>query len=66
MICTSYLRNAFGERRSTTQLLPNFYNRQQADGEDVRDYFHALSQILSSVVKQSSNAIPNETIVIRD
>lgn len=62
----SYLRNAFGERRSTTQLLQNFYNRKQADGEDLRDYSHALSQILSSVVKQSSNAIPNEKIVLRD
>lgn len=62
----SYLRNAFGERRSTTQLLQNFYNRKQTDGEDLRDYSHALSQILSSVVKQSSNAIPNEKIVLRD
>ncbi|XP_051265460.1 uncharacterized protein LOC127368567 [Dicentrarchus labrax] len=62
----SYLRNAFGEKRSTTQLLQSFYNRKQAEGEDLRDYSHALSQILSSVVKQSSDVIPNEKTVLRD
>lgn len=62
----AYLRNAFGERRSTTQLLQSFYNRKQAEGEDLRDYSHALSQILSSVVKQSPNVIPNEKSVLRD
>lgn len=62
----SYLRNAFGEHRSTTQLLQTFYNRKQAEGEDLRDYSHALSQILNSVVKQSLNVIPNEKNVLRD
>lgn len=62
----SYLRNAFGERRSTTQLLQTFYNRKQAEGEDLRDYSHALSQILSSVLKQSANVVPNDRIVLRD
>lgn len=62
----AHLRNAFGERRSVTQLLQSFYNRKQADGEDLRDYSHALSQILSSVVKQSTNAISDENTVLRD
>lgn len=62
----SFLRNAFGERRSVAQLLQSFYNRKQADGEDLRDYSHALSQILSSVVKQSTNAVPDEKTVLRD
>ncbi|KAG7460544.1 hypothetical protein JOB18_018344 [Solea senegalensis] len=62
----SFLRNAFGEKRSITQLLQTFYNRKQAEGEDLRDYSHALSQILSSAVKQSANVIPNEKFVLRD
>lgn len=62
----AHLRNAFGERRSVTQLLQSFYNCKQADGEDLRDYSHALSQILSSVVKQSTNAISDENTVLRD
>ena len=43
-----YLKNAFGEKRSTAQLLQSFYNHKQAEGEDLCDYSHALSQILSS------------------
>lgn len=62
----SYLRNGFGEKRSATQLLQTFYNRKQADGEDLRDFSHSLSQILSSVTKQSTNVIPNEGTVLRD
>lgn len=62
----SFLRNAFGEKRSATQLLQTFYNRRQADGEDLRDYSHALSQLLSSVMKQSTDAVANEEAVLRD
>lgn len=62
----SYPRNAFGEKRSTTQLLQTFYNRKQADGEDFRDFSRSLSQIWSSVTKQSTNVIPNEETVLRD
>lgn len=62
----SYLRNAFGEKRNSTQLLQTFYNREQAVGEDLRDYSHALSQIMSSILKQSTDAIPNEKVVLRE
>lgn len=62
----SYLRNAFGERRNSTQLLQTFYNRKQADGEDLRDYSHALSQIMSSIRKQSPDGIPSEKMVLRE
>lgn len=61
-----YLRNAFGEKRSTTQLLQTFYNRKQVEGEDLRNYSHALSQILNSVTKQSPNVIPDEKTILRD
>ena len=60
------LTNAFGEKRSVTKLLQAFYNRKQADGEDLRDYSHALSQLLKSVMKQSRDAVPNEKVVLRD
>lgn len=36
------------------------------DGKDLRDYSHALSQIMSAILKQSSDVIPNEKIVLRD
>ena len=62
----SYLRNAFGEKRSTTQLLLTFYNRRQAGAENLCDYSHALAQLLSSVMKQSTGAVANEETVLRD
>ncbi|XP_026104542.1 uncharacterized protein LOC113076090 [Carassius auratus] len=54
-----YLRAAFREKHSPAQLL-------QLEGEDLRTYSHALSQILNTVLKQSSNAIANANVALRD
>ncbi len=62
----SYLREAFREKRSPAQLLQTFYIRKQLEGEDLRAYSHALSQILNSVFKQSPDAIANMNIALRD
>lgn len=61
-----YLRNAFGEKCSVPKFLQAFYNCKQADGEDLRDYSHALSQLLKYVMTQSSDAVLNEKVVQRD
>lgn len=61
-----YLRVAFREKRSPAQLLQTFYTRKQLEGEDLRTYSHALSQILNTVLKQSPNAIANANVVLRD
>ncbi|XP_049333758.1 uncharacterized protein LOC125801299 [Astyanax mexicanus] len=61
-----FLRKAFGERRSAAQLLQTFYQRRQAEGENLRDYSHALSQILTSVVKQSPDTLSDEKTILRD
>ncbi len=61
-----YLRAAFREKRSVSQLLQTFYSRKQIEGEDIRAYSHALSQILNSIQKQSPNAMANESMAIRD
>lgn len=60
------LREAFGEKRSATQLLQCFYNRKQAEGEKLSDYSHALSHLLNAAVKQSPGLVPNEKILLRD
>ncbi|XP_047676398.1 zinc finger CCHC domain-containing protein 18-like [Tachysurus fulvidraco] len=62
----TFLRDAFGERRSGTQLLQMFYNRKQLEGEDLRNYSHALSRLLSSIVKQSPDGLANEQGILRD
>lgn len=62
----SFLRAAFREKRSTPQLLHAFYARKQLDGEDFRDYSHALSLMLSAALQQSPNAVPNMQLTLRD
>lgn len=61
-----YLREAFRDRRSTPQLLHSFYSRKQLEGENIRDFSHALSQALSLVLKCSPDAIANERVALRD
>lgn len=39
----SYLREAFGDRRSASQLLQNFYSCRQKEGEEICDFSHVLS-----------------------
>lgn len=60
------LCEAFGEKRSATQLLQSFYHRKQAEGEKLSDYSHALSHLLTAAVKQSPGLVPNEKILLRD
>lgn len=62
----SYLREAFREKRTTPQLLHAFYARRQLDGEDLRDYSHALSQLLNAAIQQSPNVVPNTQLALRD
>ncbi|XP_038141085.1 uncharacterized protein LOC119783568 [Cyprinodon tularosa] len=62
----SYLREAFREKRTTPQLLHAFYARRQLDGEDLRDYSHALSQLLNSALQQSPGVVPDTQLTLRD
>ncbi len=62
----NFLREAFEERRSETQLLQMFYNRKQLEGEDLRNYSHALSRLLSSVTKQSPGGLANDQGILCD
>lgn len=62
----SYLRAAFREKRTTPQLLHAFYARQQSEGEDLRDYSHALSQLLNAALQQSPSIVADAQLVLRD
>lgn len=62
----SYLRDAFREKRTTPQLLQAFYARKQLEGEDLRDYSHALSLLLNSAIRQSSSAVADAQLALRD
>lgn len=60
------MREAFREKRTTPQLLHAFYARRQSDGEDLRDYSHALSQLLNTALLTSPNAVTEPQLAIRD
>ncbi len=62
----SYLRGAFREKRTTSQLLHAFYARRQLEGEDFRDFSHALSQLLNSALQQSYSAVSDPQLALRD
>lgn len=62
----SYLREAFREKRTTPQLLHALYARRQLDGEDLRDFSHALSQLLNSALQQSPRAVADPPLALRD
>ncbi|XP_056303592.1 uncharacterized protein LOC130215772 [Danio aesculapii] len=62
----SYLRGAFREKRTIPQLLHAFYARRQSEGEDFRDFSHSLSQLLSSAIQQSPNAVSQPQLTLRD
>ncbi|XP_024118450.1 uncharacterized protein LOC112139845 [Oryzias melastigma] len=61
-----YLREAFREKRTTPQLLHTFYARRQLEGENLRDYSHALSQLLNSALLNSPGVVIDPQLAIRD
>lgn len=61
-----YLREAFRDRRSTPQLLHSFYSRRQLEGENLRDFSHALAQALNLVTTCSATAVADERVALRD
>lgn len=60
------LRAAFREKRTTPQLLHAFYARKQLEGEDLREFSHALSTMLNVALQQLSNAVPDVQLALRD
>ncbi|XP_016371111.1 uncharacterized protein LOC107710775 [Sinocyclocheilus rhinocerous] len=62
----AYLRAAFREKRTTPQLLHAFYARKQLEGEDLREYSHALSTMLNAALQQSPNAVQDVQVALRD
>lgn len=61
-----YLKDAFGDKCSASQLLQDFYNCKQNQGEDIHSFSHAFSQAHSCVLKQHPNSISNKKVVLRD
>ncbi len=59
-IC-NILLEAFGERRTTPQLLKSFYERKQKDTETLREFSHALCEIYNRIYSRDATIIPSVT-----
>ena len=64
-IC-NILLEAFGERRTTPQLLKSFYERKQKDTETLREFSHALCEIYNRIYSRDTTIIPSRDQALRD
>ena len=53
------LMQAFGEKRSSSQLLKLFYERKQKENETLRAYSYSLNELLKSVTKADPKSVPD-------
>lgn len=60
------LSEAFGERRSIPQLLRDFYERRQKEGESLRGFSHALCELYDKINSHNESAIPARDQALRD
>ncbi|KAK3748342.1 hypothetical protein QZH41_001950 [Actinostola sp. cb2023] len=61
------LGDAFGiKKRSKPQLLKAFYDRRQKDGESLREFSHALSELWTRVVKKDTKCSADSDTMLRD
>ncbi len=60
------LLEAFGERRTTPQLLKSFYERKQKDTETLREFSHALCVIYNRIYFRDPTIIPSRDQALRD
>ncbi|KAG1936344.1 interleukin-1 receptor accessory protein-like 1-A [Pimephales promelas] len=62
----SLLRGAALEEAQQCPTPQDFYSRKQKEGEDVRDFSHALAQALSQITKRAPEAVGDEKTMLRD
>ena len=60
------LQESFGEKRSVPQLLKAFYDRQQREGETLREFSHALRGLQSKIEKKSVTKSSGQDAALRD
>lgn len=61
-----YLQEAFGDKRSASQLLQNFYSYKQSEDQSILDFSHGLSQTLNLVTRHYPGAVAKEGMALRD
>lgn len=60
------LTQAFGEKRSSSQLLKLFYERKQMESEKLRAYSYSLNELIKNATKADPKAVPDPEKTLRD
>lgn len=60
------LAQAFGEKRSSSQLLKMIYERKQKENETLRGYSYSLNELLKGVTKADPKAVPDPEKTLQD
>jgi len=60
------LREVFGERSTISELLSDFYQCKQKDGQSLQDFSHDLMSKIDKVCKKDSKAIKDLNAAIRN
>ena len=60
------LQEEYGCQRSYVALQKDFFSRKQAEGESLREYSHALFNLMEKMVRNAPHGVPNSAILLRD
>lgn len=60
------LTELYGCPDSYIVLQENFFSRRQLEGETLQEFSHALLGLMSKVIKNAPNGMPNSEVLLRD
>ena len=60
------ITQAFGEKRSSSQLLKLFYEQKQRENGTLRGYSYSLNELLKSATKADPKPVPDPEKTLRD
>lgn len=60
------LTELYGCPDSYIVLQENFFSRRQLEGETLQEFSHALLGLMSKVIKNAPNGMPNSDVLLRD
>ena len=59
------LKQAFGEKRSSSQFLKLFYGQKQKESEKLQAYSYSLNELLKNATKADPKAVPDPEKTLR-
>ena len=62
----SILQEVYACGMSYVALQKDFFSRKQLDGESLQEYSHALFELMEKIMRNSPQAMPNSSVLLRD